>query len=455
MTFQAKIPVVKKFDQGSLPMMALTLPIFFESLFRMLVSSVDTVMLSSYSQEAVAAVGMTSQFIFFIQILFRVICIGVTIVLAQYIGANREKDLKQVAQASVIMIIILASIMTFVVIFGAKPLLGTYTLEAKVRQHAIEYLVILGGFGSLFFAFNMLQSSILKAYGYTKEAMFISIFANIVNVFGNALALYGFFGLPIFGVPGVAISSVFSQLVACLIFAYVINKKPDVKFSLKGITKVPSQIYKTILSIGIPTAGENLSYNVAQIVIMAMITTLGTAAMSAQVYTQTILRFVFVAAMAIGNGVQIKTGYFVGAKRPEMAYKSLYKYQIIGTACSMVLILIVNLVKSPLILIFTHNPDIFSTVSSLLIFSIYVEFGRSLNLIAIGGLKGAGDVKFPVFYGIFSMWFFMVLGSYLLGIVAGFGMIGIWLSIGTDETLRGIVMLFRWKSKKWQSKAIK
>ena len=69
-------------------MLALTVPIFFESLFRMLVSSVDTVMLSSYSQEAVAAVGMTAQFVFFIQILFNVICIGVTIVLAHYIGGN-------------------------------------------------------------------------------------------------------------------------------------------------------------------------------------------------------------------------------------------------------------------------------------------------------------------------------------------------------------------------------
>lgn len=455
MNIQAKIPVVKKNDHGSLPILALTIPIFFESLFRMLVSSVDTVMLSSYSQEAVAAVGMTSQFVFFIQILFRVICIGVTIVLAQYIGANREKDLKQVAQASIVMIIILSLIMTLVVIFGAKPLLGTYTLEAKVRQHAIEYLIILGGFGSFFFAFNMLQSSILKAYGYTKDAMFISIFANIINVIGNALVLYGFFGLPILGVPGVAIASVFSQFVACSIFAYIIHKKPDVKISLKGITQVPSRIYKTILSIGIPTAGENLSYNVAQIVIMAMITTLGTAAMSAQVYTQTIVRFVFVAAMAIGNGVQIKTGYFVGAKRPEDAYKSLYKYQIIGTSISMLLILIVNVFKTPLISIFTHDPVIFSTVSTLLIFSAYIEFGRSLNLISISGLKGAGDVKFPVFYGIFSMWIFMVLGSYLLGIVAGFGMVGIWLAMGTDETLRGIIMLFRWKSKKWQTKAIK
>lgn len=454
MSLQPKMTVVKKIDRGSLPMLALTVPIFFESLFRMLVSSVDTVMLSSYSQEAVAAVGMTAQFIFFIQILFNVICIGVTIVLAQYIGANRESELKQVAQASTVMIVIFSVVMTLVVIFGAEPLLNTYTLDDSVRKHAHEYLVILGGFGAVFFAFNLLQSSILKAYGYTKDAMFISITANIVNVIGNAAALYGPFGLPVLGVPGVAASSVFSQFIACILFAYKIQKKPDVYFSLKGIAQVPAKIYKTILAIGIPTAGESLSYNVAQIVIMAMITTLGTAAMTSQVYTQTIVRFVFVTAMAIGNAVQIKTGYFVGAKQPDKAYRSLYKYQIIGTAITMLLIIIVNLVKAPLISLFTKDAAIFSLVSSLLIFSAYIEFGRSINLITIGALKGAGDVKFPVLYGIFSMWFFMVLGSYLLGITAGLGMIGIWLSIGTDETMRGIVMLFRWKTKRWKTKAL-
>lgn len=454
MSLQQKMTVVKKIDRGSLPMLALTVPIFFESLFRMLVSSVDTVMLSSYSQEAVAAVGMTAQFIFFIQILFNVICIGVTIVLAQYIGANRESELKQVAQASTVMIVIFSVVMTLVVIFGAEPLLNTYTLDDSVRKHAHEYLVILGGFGSVFFAFNLLQSSILKAYGYTKDAMFISITANIVNVIGNAAALYGPFGLPVLGVPGVAASSVFSQFIACILFTYKIQRKPDVYFSLKGIGQVPAKIYKTILSIGIPTAGESLSYNVAQITIMAMITTLGTAAMTSQVYTQTIVRFVFVTAMAIGNAVQIKTGYFVGAKQPDKAYRALYKYQIIGTSITMLLIIIVNLVKAPLISLFTKDAAIFSLVSSLLIFSAYIEFGRSINLITIGALKGAGDVRFPVLYGIFSMWFFMVLGSYLLGITAGLGMIGIWLSVGTDETMRGIVMLFRWKTKRWETKAL-
>ena len=187
---------------------------------------------------------------------------------------------------------------------------------------------------------------------------------------------------------------------------------------------------------------------------MAMISTLGTNAMSAQVYTMTIVRFVFIMAMAIGQASQIKTGYYVGAKQSDIAYKKIFKYQLVATACSMVMILIVNLAKHPIIGIFTKIDEVHAFVSTLLIFSTYIEFGRSLNLIYVGALKGSGDVKFPVLYGICSMWGIMVLGSYILGIKLGLGLVGFWLGIGTDETTRGIAMLIRWKSKRWQKHAL-
>ena len=70
-------------NRAALPMFALTLPIVGENFFRTLVSSVDTIMLSTYKDSAVAAVGMMGQYIFFTQLLFNIICTGVSIVLAQ------------------------------------------------------------------------------------------------------------------------------------------------------------------------------------------------------------------------------------------------------------------------------------------------------------------------------------------------------------------------------------
>ena len=118
------------------------------------------------------------------------------------------------------------------------------------------------------------------------------------------------------------------------------------------------------------------------------------------------------------------------------------------------MIVIVNLIKNPVVRIFTDIPEVHGLVCTLLLYSAYIEFGRSLNLIYIGGLKGAGDVRFPVLYGIFSNWSIQVLLSYILGIKCGLGLVGFWLGIGTDETTRGLVMLLRWKSRRWQKHAL-
>lgn len=442
-------------NRGALPMLKLTFPIAMEQFFRILVSSVDTMMLSSYSNDAVAAVGLVSQYSFFLVILFSVIGTGCSIVLAQYLGAGKsDDDLNHIAQAGAVMVLIMSVFLTLLVIFGTGWLLDRYNLEPIVRHYAWQYFVIYGGICCFFNAFSLLQGAILRSYGYTSEAMIVSIVANLTNVIGNALSLYGWFGLPVLGVPGVAGASGLSMVVSCILFRVFIKRRRDVVFHLRGITRVPRESFRMVLKVGVPTAGESLSYNVSQITIMAMISTLGTYAMSAQVYTMTILRFVFVAAISIGQATQIKTGYFVGAKQNDIILKKVFRYQIVATAISLIMIVIVNLVKNPVVHIFTDIPEVHSLVCTLLLFSAYIEFGRSLNLIYVGALKGAGDVRFPVLYGIFSNWSLMVLGSYILGIKCGLGLVGFWLGIGTDETTRGIVMLFRWKSRRWQKHAL-
>jgi len=447
---------IKK-NRGSMTMMQLALPIVGETFFRTLVSSVDTFMLSSYSGSAVAGVGLVSQWVFFIQVLFNVICVGSGIVLAQYLGAKKsDEELNHIAKAGFTMTITCASIFMIFVFCITKPLLSCYTLEEEVRQAAYQYFLIYGGFGVLIVTFSMFQTNLLRTYGYTKQTLIITIVVNILNVIGNVVAIFGipFLGIPATGAAGVAGASVFAIFVGNIVMFFMIRHRPDIQFKLFKSPKVPKDIFRIILKIGIPTAGENISYNVAQIVIMAMISGMGTYAMQAQVYTQTIVRFVFAIASATGAAVQIKVGYYVGAGEKDIAHKKVFKYSAVATSCSMVLILLVNLIKGPLVGWFTSEPGVYELTKRLLIFSAYIEFGRSLNLVYVGALKGAGDVKFPVLYGMASMWGIMVFLSWLLGVQFGMGIVGCWLGIGTDETTRGIVMFLRWKGKRWQRKSL-
>src|SRR5574344_1358373 len=202
-------------------MMKLTLPLIGETFFRTLVSSLDTIMLSSYKDSAVAAVGMMGQYIFFTQLLFNIICTGASIVLAQYIGAGKTEKAERVSKASAALVLYVGLAVTLFGVLATKPILSLYSIDEDVREFATQYFIIFGGVGALFTSFNMLQGAVLRAYGHTKDALVGSIVANISNVGGNAVAIYVIKNG--FEVAGTAWASVLSQAVSCLIYAWCIH----------------------------------------------------------------------------------------------------------------------------------------------------------------------------------------------------------------------------------------
>ena len=224
---------IKKANRGSLTMMQLALPLVAENFFRTLVSSIDTFMLSSYSGNAVAGVGLVSQWVFFIQVLFNVICIGSGIVLAQYLGAKKSnEELNHIAKAGFSMTIVAALAFMIIILIITGPLLGAYTLEQEVRDAAYSYFIIYGGIGVPITAISMFQTRILQTYSYTKQTLLITIIVNILNVIGNIVAIYGIpvLGIPATGAAGVAGASVFATFVGNIIMFFMIRNRKDIQF---------------------------------------------------------------------------------------------------------------------------------------------------------------------------------------------------------------------------------
>jgi putative MATE family efflux protein len=441
-------------NKSALPSLSsLAFPLIIENLLRVALSSTDVLMLGGYSQSAVAAIGFVSQFVFFLTLLHNVIGIGVSILIAQYIGAKRGEDAKRVSQAGMIMTLIIGGFLAIIFTALTFPLVSFYRLEPDVRKYAIQYLLIFNSF-SIFSAFSVLFGAILRSYGYTKIVMVASVCASVLNVLGNAISIYGLFGLPVLGVPGVAFSTVISQICACVILWIAIRNHYDVRYSLRGCFHVSGSFQRKILAIGVPTVGESILWSGSQIVIISVITTFGTQSMSAFTYLNTLLRFVFTVSSALGSAVQIKIGMYCGAGEKDTAYSKLYQYQAIGTCVSMVLILFLYFGKSFLIPLFTNDSSIISLIYSLLPVCIFQEFGRSVNIVTIPALKGAGDIRFPVIIGIVSMWLVSVGGGILLSVVLGMKLFGILCMMAADECVRGVLSLIRWKSKRWQIKQL-
>jgi putative MATE family efflux protein len=433
--------------------MQLTWPILVENLLRISLASVDVFMLSFYSEKAVAAVGLITQFVFFIQLLYLMVAIGASILISQNLGARREQEAGRIALGSITLSLVFAGILTIIMSLSANTIIGFYRLDPDVHAFAWQFLFIYN-LGSVFTSLGMVQSSILRAHGHSREPMIINILANVINVIGNYLFIFGPFGIPKLGVAGVALSTVFSQAVACAIFARQIRIHHDIELPLREMFRVPRRIYKSILSVGVPTAGENLSYTIGQILIMRFISSMGTDVMAAFVYAMTIFRYVFMISISIGNGTQIKVGYWVGAGMHSTAYRKVYRYFALGFTVSAVLAGSVFLVQKPLLHLFTDNTQIPQILAGVFIVALILEPGRNFNVIIIPALKGAGDVRFPVYTGMILMWGIGVVLSYVLGIRLHWGLLGVWIALSCDEWIRGLVMLFRWKSGRWRSKTL-
>ncbi|MBG0756401.1 MATE family efflux transporter [Vibrio cidicii] len=422
-------------------------PILVEILLRTALGTSDVFMLSGYSDKAVSAVGVITQLTFFLIIVSTVVSSGTGILIAQYNGAGRDQDATHVGVASIALSSVIGVILSVLAVLGATHLLPYYGLEAQVEQYAQEYLLISGAM-TFNVTIGIVFTTILRSHGYSRSPMTVNLISGVLNIIGNYIALYQPFGLPVYGVQGVAIATVASQVIGTTILG-VLLWRSSIDLPMRSLAQVPKVVYKKILKIGGMNAGEVLSYNMAQITIVYFVVQMGTSSLAAFTYAQNIARFSFAFALAIGQATQIQTGYYIGKGWIESITKRVQIYFLVGFVSSVAVASSIYLMRDAILTLFTQQPEILMLAGSLVMGSIVLEAGRVFNLIFISALKGAGDIKFPVQMGILSMWGLGVVFSYLLGIHWGYGVFGAWMAIALDEWFRGLIMARRWRSQVW------
>ncbi|MGD6963133.1 MATE family efflux transporter [Fictibacillus phosphorivorans] len=438
---------------AKLSLFAITWPIFIEIMLHMLMGNADTLMLSQYSDHSVAAVGLTNQLLSIVIVMFGFVATGASVVIAQAIGARLERTAAEVAVVAILGNLLFGVLLSAALLVFGDVFLTWMNTPPELMAEASSYLMIVGGF-SFIQSVIMTIGAAIRSYGFTKDAMYVTIGMNILNVFGNYLFIFGAFGFPVLGVEGVAISTSVSRFLGLLVILYLLFKRSTIPLPFSSSFKLFPLHIKGVLKIGLPSAGEHLSYSGSQMLITFFITLLGTTALTTKVYTFNIMMFIFLFAVAIGQGTQILIGHLIGAKSYDSAYKMCLKSQTYAMIISFLMAGIASLFAKPLLSIFTDNPEIIKEGTILLYLTLLLEPGRSFNLVIISSLRAAGDVKFPVIMGVISMWGVSVPLAYLLGITFDLGLIGIWLAFTADEWLRGLLMLSRWRKRKWQKQLV-
>lgn len=430
----------------------LVVPIFIETQLIMMLGAVDTIMLSQYSDESVAAVGVVNQIVMFAFLIFEVINIGTSVLCSQYLGAKLHDKMIQVVGVSLVLNIVVGLAVSCILHFGASYLLNLMGLRPELLQYGIGYMEIVGAF-AFFQAISLTISASLRSANKAIYPMLVTVLVNIMNIAGNYILIFGKFGLPALGAEGAAISTSVARGVSMVVLFIILFRKHIPKFPLVLFRPFPWIELKNLLKIGIPSAGENMSYSFSQVVITYFINILGNNALATRTYTVNIVMFVYLFAIAMAQGGAISIGHLVGQNKIRAAYL-LGKYVMrLSILVSLILSCLWAVFGHTIFSMLTNNEEIIRLGVTIMTIDILVEIGRAVNIYATNALRSAGDVNFPFYLGVIVQWSVSVGLSYLLGIHWGWGLVGMWIAFLLDENIRAIVFVKRWNSMKWAQKS--
>jgi len=429
---------------------SLAVPLFIEMLLFSMLGIVDTFILSRVSDEVAGGVGACNQIINFTKIVFNIICIGANVLVSQYIGAKSRESAQKAIVSSYVLVTAVGLAGSFVLFFYGKPILQLMGVTANLLDHAQTYIRIVGSMMFMQAILN-LSTVLMRTHGYSKETLGITIAMNLINVVGDIILIFGFN----MGAAGAAYATCLGRVVAMLIAFRFVCKNILERNAFRHLRNFPVPIIRDLIRIGLPSAFENICYNLSQIVVSGMILyNLGETAYITRTYTQQIIIIFVTLALSIGQANQILIGRLVGAGSFDEAYHTCLKNFRKAFLLAIGYGLIFFFFGGTFIRIFTDDPEIIKWSALVLMVNAFLEPGRTFNLVIINGLKGSGDAVFPVIIGIISMWLVATLGGWILGIALGLGLVGIWAAMALDEWLRGFIMLHRWHSRKWTTKAL-
>ena len=440
-----------RFGKLSRQLAALAGPIFVETLLVMMLGAVDIFMLSRYSDNSVAAVGVVNQLMNLVFLLFEVISLGTSILCSQYIGAGQREKVIQTVGTSLLFKSIFGLLVSVALLFFAEDLLLLMGLRPNLMADGLPYMQIVGGLAFLQ-AISLSLSASLRSADKAKYPMYVSMVVNVLNIIGNYTFIFGKFGMPALGVEGAAISTSFCRLVSVIILFVVLFKKHIPAFPKELFTPFPWIELKNLLKIGIPSAGEHISYSLSQIVITYFINIISNQALATRSYVTNIVMFTFIFAISIAQGGAILIGHLVGMKKIQAAYIIGKRIMRMGATMSVSLALLTAFFGKQILSLLTSDPWIIATGASILWVEVLLEHGRALNFFGVNALRSTGDIYFPVNVGITVMWTVQVIGSYVFGISMGWGLVAMWAVFALDENIRGFIFVRRWNSFKWAGK---
>lgn len=427
---------------------SIIIPIFVDQAFLVLMSLLNTAMISSSGVAAVSAVSMVDSLNIFLVNVFIAVATGGTVIVAQYKGSGNKVMVSKTATQAISAVTIFSVLISVLVIIFNMPTLNILfgKAEVDVFQNAKVYLIGSCISYPLIAIFQAVCGS-LRGVGETKPCLSLSLIMNLTNTCLNVLLITIFH----MGVIGLVISTILARILGMVAsLTYIIKFNKTLRFQLKNAWHFDFPILKKIMFIGLPFAAEQLFFNGGKLLTQTYIVQLGTLALTANAISSSITLLFQIGPMALSISILTVVGQCMGRGNIQDARKFIKSF--IGL--SSILYVITDVIILPffpmMMKMFASPKAIIPTIFSLvLITAIAQPILWSPSFLLPSALRAAGDSNFTSLTSMLSMWLFRVILGYILGITLGFGIMGVWFAMIAEWGVRGIIFEWRFKGEKW------
>ena len=429
-------------------------PSTVESVLVSLVSMVDSIMVSSLGLAAIAAVGITGQPRMLLLALISSLNAGVTAVISRRKGENNREGANHCLRQSLLLSIILSATLSTIGFVFARPMMLFMGAQADIIEDAVIYFKIIS-VGIFFTSVSLTLNAAQRGAGNTKISMRTNVVANVINVIFNYLLIGGNLGFPKLGVAGAAIATVLGYIVAFFMSVSTVLKN-DAFLSILGLDgwKFEKTTMAGVLNVAYSAAFEQLCMRVGFISYSRIIAGLGTIAYATHQIVMNLLGISF----SFGDGLAIASsslvGQSLGQKRPGMAMVFGKVGQRVAITLSLIIITVCIFGRFFFVGIFTDDYATIILGSQLMLVVAATSPVQTSNVVITGCLRGAGDTKFVAQAALLTIVIIRPLVAFLLCYTLGFGLVGAWVGMLIDQSIRLVVSYMRFHKGRWTKIAL-
>lgn len=430
----------------------LAVPVVISQLGLTLVHTADSVIVGHFAGTIpLAAVALVNSIFTVVMVIGIGISYGLTPLIARENGKRNFEECGRLLYNSLIINAIIGLLLYLLVYFGSILIIGNMDQDPEVVRVAKPYLSLLS-LSIIPLMIFMTFKQFAEGLGFTRQAMRISLWGNVLNVALGIILVKGMFGISPMGVSGVGWSTLADRTVMALVMAIYVIRSKTFTYYLQSFTIKSLNLFHSvnILKIGTPVALQ-YTFEVGAFSAAAIfIGTIGAVEQAAHQVAINLASTTYMMASGISAAATIKTGNNYGKEDfKNLRLSAISSYHIVLIFMSVAAVLFIGL-NQFLPRIYTSDQAVIIAASQLLIIAGFFQLFDGAQVVGLGILRGIGDVNVPTIITFIAYWVFGLPMGYYLGIVLGLGASGIWygLTLGLLISAGLIFIRFQYFSRK-------